>query len=50
MISNFHIINYGSYYIVKNKKNSIICIIGINGAGKSTIIKLIGRYYDVTIG
>lgn len=34
----------------KISKNSITCIIGINGAGKSTIIKLIGRYYDVTSG
>lgn len=34
----------------KISKNSVTCIIGINGAGKSTIIKLIGRYYDVTSG
>lgn len=27
-----------------------ICLIGINGSGKSTIIKLLLRYYDVTAG
>ena len=32
-----------------NKKEKL-CIVGINGAGKSTIMKLILRFYDVTSG
>lgn len=34
----------------KIKAGEKICLIGINGAGKSTIIKLLLRYYDVTEG
>lgn len=34
----------------KIKKKEKLCIVGINGAGKSTIMKLILRFYDVTSG
>lgn len=42
-------------YVLKNisfqiKKNTRLCILGVNGSGKSTIIKLLMRYYDVTEG
>jgi ABC-type multidrug transport system fused ATPase/permease subunit len=36
-----------SFRIESNEK---ICLIGVNGAGKSTIIKLLLRFYDVTEG
>lgn len=32
------------------RKNEKICIVGVNGAGKSTILKLMLRFYDVTAG
>ena len=31
-------------------KGDKVCIVGVNGAGKSTIIKLLLRFYDVTQG
>lgn len=34
----------------KVNKLEKVCIVGLNGAGKSTIIKLILRFYDVTEG
>lgn len=34
----------------KIQKFEKICLIGINGAGKSTVIKLLMRFYDVTEG
>lgn len=42
-------------YILKNasftlSKNERIALVGLNGAGKSTIVKLILRYYDPTEG
>ncbi|MDR2572249.1 MAG: ABC transporter ATP-binding protein/permease [Oscillospiraceae bacterium] len=43
------------HYVLKNlsfriSSNEKICFIGVNGAGKSTIIKLLLRFYDVTEG
>lgn len=32
------------------EKNAKVCIVGVNGAGKSTIMKLLLRFYDVTSG
>ena len=32
------------------RENEKICIVGVNGAGKSTILKLMLRFYDVTAG
>ncbi|MDL2220300.1 ABC transporter ATP-binding protein/permease [Eubacteriales bacterium OttesenSCG-928-N14] len=42
-------------YVIKNlsfciEKNKKICMVGVNGAGKSTIVKLILRFYDVDEG
>ena len=34
----------------KINKNDTVAIVGINGAGKSTIVKLMLRFYDVTDG
>lgn len=36
-----------SFRITQNER---ICIVGLNGSGKSTIIKLMLRFYDVTSG
>lgn len=46
---------YKDRYVLKNininaKSGSTIAIMGTTGAGKSSIINLIGRYYDVTDG
>ncbi len=46
---------YNDSYVLKNidinaKKGSTIAIMGATGSGKSSIINLIGRYYDVTEG
>ena len=41
------VLNNLNFKIVKGEK---ICIVGTNGAGKSTIIKLLLRFYDVTQG
>lgn len=41
------VLNHVSFKI--NKKDRA-CIVGVNGAGKSTIMKLILRFYDVTEG
>ncbi|KAH7889214.1 P-loop containing nucleoside triphosphate hydrolase protein [Phlebopus sp. FC_14] len=32
------------------KPGQLVVIVGVNGSGKSTIIKLLSRYYDVTSG
>lgn len=46
---------YKDEYILKNinldiKAGSTVAIMGTTGSGKSTLINLIGRYYDVTDG
>lgn len=46
---------YNDEEVLKNininaKPGSTIAIMGTTGAGKSSIINLIGRYYDVTVG
>ncbi|MDR2600654.1 MAG: ABC transporter ATP-binding protein/permease [Oscillospiraceae bacterium] len=45
--TNHCVLNNLSFKIKSKEK---ICLIGINGAGKSTIIKLLLRFYDVTEG
>lgn len=47
--------SYGDEYIVKDfnlkiKKNSSVALVGKTGVGKSTIAKMIPRFYDTTAG
>ena len=42
-------------YVLQNfsleiKQGDRICILGVNGSGKSTVIKLLLRFYDVDEG
>ena len=37
-------------YTVRNKKGETVALIGATGCGKSTVINLIPRFYDVTEG
>ena len=46
---------YNEEYVLKNvsfkaKKNSVTAIMGATGSGKSSIVNLIGRYYDANEG
>ena len=41
------VLNGISFHVGKGEK---ICLVGVNGAGKTTIIKLLLRFYDVTEG
>lgn len=45
--SDTYVLNNLSFKVEQKKR---LCILGINGSGKSTIIKLMMRFYDVTEG
>lgn len=37
-------------FLLEIKQGDRICILGVNGSGKSTVIKLLLRFYDVDEG
>lgn len=45
----------GDYFVIRNlsfgvEPGQVLAVVGATGAGKSTIINLIGRFYDVQLG